>query len=97
MARVIAPLTTEGARVPEQPLNSADIRHFLDRLEATDLPPIERGRANKAAEALTRNAQFIEIEERSGRRSRNPDLQLVSGDTGTTSETTEVTPCVQAG
>lgn len=49
-------------------MTSTKIREFLDEMESTDLPAMERGRANKAAGLLTRVAHYLEIEERSGKR-----------------------------
>lgn len=54
-------------------MTSKEIREFLDKLEATPLPPMERGRANKAGGMLTRIAHHLEIEERSGKRKPQDD------------------------
>jgi len=48
-------------------MTSQAIRDFLDTLQAVELPPMERGRANKAAGLLTRVAHHLGVQERSGR------------------------------
>lgn len=48
-------------------MTSAKIREFLDELQGVELPPMEQGRASKAAGLLTRVQHHIEVKEREGK------------------------------